>query len=282
MDDQIECSLLVEAAEADLADPIAAAHWARSRLGLRQDEPVRDLCGLLESRGIKVLLFDIQSDGFFGLSVSAADLGGPAVVVNTWQDLSVERQIFTAAHELGHLLLHRDDYDGGGEVRDEEEVSEREADLFAAHFLMPDEVFAKEWEATRGLDPVDRILKVKRMFRVSYKTVLRRLADRQPDPELRQQIWPYFFKRWRQRYQHSLGKRDEPFAVRLKEFKAGASETWRREEKETLSPVDFQEDRLPSLVRQAVETGEISISRGAEILGRDLEDMKSLAASWTL
>jgi hypothetical protein len=31
--------------------------------------------------------------------------GGPAVVVNVWGRLSVERWIFTAAHELGHLMI---------------------------------------------------------------------------------------------------------------------------------------------------------------------------------
>jgi hypothetical protein len=38
-------------------------------------------------------------------------------------------------------------------------------------------VFEKEWQNTRGLPFLDRILKVKRMFRVSYKTVLYRLAE---------------------------------------------------------------------------------------------------------
>lgn len=46
-----------------------------------------------------------MSDDFFGLSIGPAD-GGPAVVVNVWDGISVERWIFTAAHELGHLVLH--------------------------------------------------------------------------------------------------------------------------------------------------------------------------------
>lgn len=57
-------------------------------------------------------------------------------MVNTWERSSVERWIFTAAHELGHLLLHFEDYGQG--IKEEDKAHEREADAFAAEFLMPD------------------------------------------------------------------------------------------------------------------------------------------------
>ncbi|MDD9984029.1 MAG: ImmA/IrrE family metallo-endopeptidase [Gammaproteobacteria bacterium] len=72
---------------------------------------------------------------------------GPAVVVNTWDRISVERWIFTAAHEFGHLLLHPDE-----NRRDATELpvqAEREADVFASEFLMPETAFATEWEETQ-------------------------------------------------------------------------------------------------------------------------------------
>jgi transcriptional regulator with XRE-family HTH domain len=123
--------------------PQAAAH-ARGRLGLGPEEPVRDICGLLEAHGVKVYPLRVASDAFFGLSVAEAD-GGPAIAVNTWERISVERWIFTAAHELGHLLFHRGDYDVG--KRDEEKRQEKEANLFASYFLMPKEVFEQECQA---------------------------------------------------------------------------------------------------------------------------------------
>jgi predicted HTH domain antitoxin len=43
---------------------------------------------------------------------------------------------------------------------------------------------------------------------------------------------------------------------------------------------DFREDRLSRLVRRAVEQDIISLSRGAEILGLQLEQMRALAATW--
>ena len=82
-------------------DPVEVARAARQAVGLGPEEPVRDICGLLEGNGVKLLLLETKRDSFFGLSVAASD-GGPAVVVNTWDRISVERWIFTATHELGH------------------------------------------------------------------------------------------------------------------------------------------------------------------------------------
>src|SRR5262249_29622585 len=73
----------------------AAASEARDAMGRKPDEVIRDICGLLEDYGIKVYPIELASDGFFGLSVAEED-GGPAVVVNTWDRISVERWIFTA------------------------------------------------------------------------------------------------------------------------------------------------------------------------------------------
>ena len=90
-------------------DPVTVAQAARRSVGLGPEEPVRDVCRLLEDNGVKLLLLETNQDSFFGLSVGMRD-GGPAVVVNTWDRISVERWIFTAAHELGHLLLHPSEY----------------------------------------------------------------------------------------------------------------------------------------------------------------------------
>jgi len=253
--------------------PQRAAAQARERMGLDPGEPVRDICGLLEARGIKVYPYTVASDAFFGLSVAAAD-GGPAIVVNTWDRISVERWIFTAAHELGHLLLHLDDYDVA--QREEEKRQEKEANLFASYFLMPEEVFAKEWAETYGMAFVDRVLKVKRIFRVSYRTVLYRLSEALSIPDL----WRRFQLDYRQRTGKPLLKEDEPDALAEDAFRASFPENTRAGEPEDLSPLDFVEDRLSCLVRKAIEGEEISLARGAEILGLSLGDMRQLAGSW--
>jgi Zn-dependent peptidase ImmA (M78 family)/DNA-binding XRE family transcriptional regulator len=147
-----------------------AAERARQAFGLSGDgNLIRDICGLLEDNGVKVLTPSVATDGFFGMSVSDDD-GGPAVVINTWDRISVERWIFTAAHELGHLLLHLNAYEVDQTVEDEHE--EKEADTFASYFLMPEDTFTTELKGAAGLSSYDRIFKLKRIFRVSYRTVL--------------------------------------------------------------------------------------------------------------
>jgi Zn-dependent peptidase ImmA (M78 family)/DNA-binding XRE family transcriptional regulator len=252
-----------------------AARAVRAVLGLTEHEPIRDICGLLDSAGVKVFPMNVASDGFFGLSVGPSD-GGPAVVVNTWERISVERWIFSAAHELGHLLLHLDDY--GQDREDEDAEHEKEADAFAAEFLMPDAVFQREWRETYGLSLVERVIKVKRIFRVSYRTVLYRLA---PDYSgWAPNVWVHFRSDYKRVTGQSLSKADEPAALSDSEFMTAAPEVLRGREPDHLSAADFREDRLAGLVRRAVEAGEISLGRGAEVLGLSLIEMRALSASW--
>ncbi len=256
--------------------PAEASAQVRRAFGLNGTEPVRDICGLLEARGVKVIPHPVASDAFFGLSV-AAEAGGPAVVVNTWDRIPVERWIFTAAHELGHLVLHREAYDvtAIGE-RPEEET---QANQFASHFLLPEPGFRSEWEETAGMDPVDRILKVKRMFRVSYRTVFYRLAEGHPDGA---GIWLHFQLAWKRRCGKTLKKADEPEGLQAEAFRAGSPEPPKSGEPESLVPHDFAEDRLSFLVRKAVEAGAITLGRAAEILGLPLRDMRERAMAWAV
>ncbi len=254
----------------DLPDRTTAR--IREAIDLGEDEPIRDICGLLEARGIKVRGVPVASPHFFGLSVAPSD-GGPAIVVNTWDRISVERWIFTAAHELGHLVLHLADYDVG--KTDESEEHEVEANAFASAFLMPHRVFDKEWAETSGLAFVDRVLKIKRMFLVSYRTVLYRLSQ-QGD----RGVWMRFQADHRRRYGKTLLRDDEPNALAGDAFRASFPEGLASQEPEHLLKIDFTVDRLQRLVRVGVERGVISLSRGGEILRCPPEDMRELASSW--
>ncbi len=253
---------------------IVASQTVRSRLGLGADEPVRDIGGLLEDRaGIKLLRLNAHTDAFFGLSVREGD-GGPAVVVNMWDRISVERWIFTATHELGHLVLHHEDFDPA--QSDEIEQSEREANVFAGHFLMPDEAFRGEWDESAGLGFYGRVLKVKRMFHVSYKTVLYRLQE---DYGMRD-VWQRFQVDALRQTGKTLTKSDEPDALSRDAFGWGNPEPSKAREPGGLVGADFAPDRRYRLVREAVERGRISLARGGEILGLRLAQMKVLRASW--
>ncbi len=242
-----------------------AAAAVRSALLKGHDkEPIRDICGLVESAGYRLLLVTLTSsfhegaegedhaEGFFGLSV-LGNANAPAIVVNNFERISVERRIFTVAHELGHLHLHRASY--AAEESKERDEEEREADQFASYFLMPDELFRKEWTEAYGLPFIDRVLKVKRQFRVSYKTVLRRLEDEGEGHGL----YPKFFGIYKKRFNRSLKQKEEP---------------------KPLDEVDFKQDVLPTLVRKGVEGDLLSQSKAAELLGLDLKEFRNVAAGW--
>lgn len=255
---------------------IAAAKLARDQLELKSNEPIHNICGLLESAGIKVYPLNAQTDRFFGLSVGESD-GGPAIAVNVWEKIAVERWIFSAAHELGHLLLHLGAFNIVNIEEDPDE--EQEAHLFAAEFLMPDDAFIKEWSRSTGLGLVDRVLKVKRIFRVSYKTVLMRIHQHEKSSDKtgilsakRPNIFVRFQMEYKRRNGRGLCMTEEPEAL--------TPETFRSAEPDRMLDSDFAEDRLRSLVRTAVEKQVVSLGRGAEILRIPLESMRELAGSW--
>ena len=253
------------------SQPVATARAARLASGLAPDAAVPDICGLLEAGGVKILLLETRRDSFFGLSVGPAD-GGPAVVVNTWDRISVERWIFTAAHELGHILLHPHEYQREATALTED--AEREADEFASEFLMPEIALEREWQATSGHSLLSRVLKVKRIFGVSYKTVLYRLVQTGRETS---EVWQAFQSQHRAHFSKTLRRADGPQALRKTEF----AWSWGRSgEPAGLTRHDFMEGRLHRLVRLAVERGRISLGRAAEILGRDREDMRRMAAEW--
>lgn len=253
------------------------ARLVRDAFGLGEKEPVHDICGLLEARGIKVRSTSVNTDAFMGLSVGAEENGGPAVVVNTWSRLPVETWIFSAAHELGHLLMHLGAYDV--HLEEEDLAQEKEADCFASHFLMPEPAFQREWSETAGLSLVDRVFKVKRVFRVSWRTVLYRVAGHLESSQ-RSALWVRFNRAYRQQNGRSLLKHDEPAGIDAEVYHAVYGERPIGAEPHGLDAYDFKEDRLPWLVRKGLESEVITLSRAAEILGLPYSQMRALSASW--
>lgn len=266
-------------ADFDRAQKAAAAARVAALLDHegKTHELVRDICGLLEDRGIKVLTPKVvASEGFFGLSVGAED-GGPAIVVNTWERISVERWIFTAAHELGHLLLHPGAYDVNN--TEENEAEEQEANVFASYFLMPPEIFRHELDDTRGLGFVERVMKLKKMFHVSWQTVLFRMTEGEPVAK-KNEYWKKFFWEAKKRYGRSVSKSEELEPLPPAAFGSGAPVDRAADEPKRLDSEDFVEDRRRRLVRVALERELVTLSKAAEILGINITDMRELANAW--
>jgi len=259
----------------DGRSPEEMAAKIRKVLGLNESQPVRDICDYLEGAGIKIYLFESNLEQVFGFSVSANG-GGPAIAVNVRDDIAVERRIFTTAHELGHIILHRESYDGeeGQELDDQE----REANIFAGHFLMPPAAFDAVWNETRGLHFAARVMKVKRHFLVSYMTVLMRLIS---NGVVDTTVWSKFPGLFEARYGKKLRRRSEPFPASAAEFMYAGRET-KKCEPERLTDSDFIEDRLDHLVRDALDQQLISIDRAAEILHVSPSNMRDRMDTWKL
>lgn len=115
--------LLTNIVSLDQVDDFSDALRDKWFLGLN---PIPDLIDVLESKGILVIVTDVEKGAKFdGLQAEVS--GQPVVVVSSnWPG---DRQRFTLAHELGHLLLH----DRLSPELDEEKACNR----FASAFILP-------------------------------------------------------------------------------------------------------------------------------------------------
>ena len=141
--------------------PDAAAMALRQQWGLGE-RPVRNMVHLLEAKGIRV--FTMFEDTMEVDAFSLWRATTPFVFLNTMK--SAERSRFDAAHELGHLVLHR--HAGAPQGRE----AEHEANRFASSFLMPrGSVFA----VAPILPSLDRLIELKRQWIVSVGALAYRL-----------------------------------------------------------------------------------------------------------
>ncbi len=248
-------------------DPIIMARKARKALGLK-NETVMDICNLIEFKaGIKVMAKQFNSDSFFGLS--AEDIyGGKIIVVNTWDRISVERRIFSVAHELGHILMHF--LNVKNDLTSEDKDEEKEANTFASHFLMPDSDFISVWNKSANCDFVDRVIRVKQIFRVSYQVVLYRLSEYVKNNNINFDTWKTFAILYRKKYGVKIDWKKE-VASNLDE---------NNKELRALSNQFYSSGRLAELIKKAVDNNTISQNEAADILDLDTREISEFQKSW--
>lgn len=157
-----------------------AADRARSFLGLKQGA-IENMTWLLENHGIIVSFAEFGASGIDAFSQSCSD-GHAYVVMNAEQGSSV-RYRFDLAHELGHLTLHRNlngrhfaNWAGNREM-------ERQAHFFAGCFLMPPQVFAKNFYAASldALKTMKRVWGVSMQAALQHATRLNIISDKQSE-----------------------------------------------------------------------------------------------------
>lgn len=106
-------------------DPEAAAEMLRRYWDLGE-LPIKNMIALLEAKGVRVFSLSVDAREVDAFSMWYGDI--PFVFLNTKK--TAERCRFDAAHELGHLVMHRHGAPQGQEA-------EKEANAFASAFLMP-------------------------------------------------------------------------------------------------------------------------------------------------
>ena len=152
-------------ARRDLTEAEQAAHGLRVHWGLGID-PIPNLVELLEERGIKVLSMPLANIDGLTAGVRREDRSVASVIVINRRDWG-ERQRFTAAHELGHMVL-----DVSPKIDDE-----KAAHRFAGAFLMPAETLRAEIGKYRQSIGWRELFDLKAIFGVSVQALTYRCKD---------------------------------------------------------------------------------------------------------
>jgi Zn-dependent peptidase ImmA (M78 family)/DNA-binding XRE family transcriptional regulator len=146
--------------------PSTAARLTRAALGLAPDTPIPRLLHALEKNGVWVVRLPITLDARDAFCQwTGPDRNRPIIFLS--YEAPGDRLRWSAGHELGHLVR---DQAMRGQVTD----IEREADQFAAEFLMPEIAMRQEITIPVSLNTVASL---KRRWGVSLQGLIRRTLD---------------------------------------------------------------------------------------------------------
>lgn len=137
------------------------AYW---KLGIN---PIPNMIDFLESLGIIVIISDVDNhdNKFDGLQAMIDDT--PIIVISShWTG---DRQRFTLAHELGHLVLEK-------RIPKNMDI-EKACNRFAGAFLFPKESLIKEWGEKRTKITPNELSLLKHEYGISMSAILYRVKD---------------------------------------------------------------------------------------------------------
>jgi Zn-dependent peptidase ImmA (M78 family)/DNA-binding XRE family transcriptional regulator len=148
------------------AEPAADALRQRWTLGI---DPIPFMAELLEDKGVKVIALDLPENvsGSKAFVQRPERRDVPVIVVN--QGHKGERQRFTLAHELAHLVLR---FSG---LSDTEQ--EKAADRFAGAFLMAKDKVQRLLGPHRTSISIGELTELKKIFKVSIASLVVRCAQ---------------------------------------------------------------------------------------------------------
>jgi len=210
---------------------------------------------LFEENNINLIARELKDLNLDAVSAYSKDKGA-FIFINDSRNIPEERKIFSAVHELGHLILHRNEYSedidnlkySNSRIKD---IREKVADHFAMSFLIPRNVLKNYSYYFDGYIDLDLIIEKKQEFGVSAKALITTLKE-----------YGYIDNR-------ILGS----LFKKLKD--AGYDKT-------EPEPEDYinKNEKLQALVRKLIINEEITINKAAEVLGIPVLDMRKLAKKW--
>jgi Zn-dependent peptidase ImmA (M78 family)/DNA-binding XRE family transcriptional regulator len=130
-------------------DPAMTAQITRAAFGLSPHTPVRNLLNLLEKNGVFVFAIPLSVEEHDSYSVWAdTQPRRPVIMISSGKP--GDRQRFSLAHELGHLVMHDTFPEGLKKIEDE-------ADRFASEFLLPEDAMRSAIESPVTLTSLARL-----------------------------------------------------------------------------------------------------------------------------
>ena len=225
------------------------AREIRDWLGVGEISPLGDVLAILESKGLKIILYPLPSE-VSGFSAYNED-SGATIFINA--NHYPERKFFTALHELAHLIFHRQEY---RIARDSKvkgtDPRESTANHFAGSVMLPADAIKRELSAYRDRwIPEPLLADIKKRYAVSMRTVLYRAL----------QIG-------------LISKKQQGQQIGILNKKYG------KDDELPHLPEPEHLTRLERLVYQALINEEITTSRAAEILGKPFVDVRNSLSKW--
>jgi len=245
----------VQSKPLQFAAQVAASE--RDRMGLGRLDPIENIFRLMDEKGLRIFRYPLHDLDVYGLSAFSRQYGA-CILLNSSNTL--ERQIFSLAHEYAHPLMHRAFYKSPEPMSNLEGDHELEmmADTFAANFLVPEIGLRESFRSDVGdkVATLEDVVFLKHHFRVSAEMMIRRLRD-----------LDLISKVDAESLQHEVASRVEP-----KKEIAPLSDDLIKEWQQT--------NRFEHLAKKAALTEIISLGKLAELLGTSVVDAKKKTLQW--
>ncbi len=147
--------------------PSVAADITRAALGLSPDQPIGHLINTIERGGVIGIALPVKPKGIDAFSLWVGPKPERPLLIASLVEGDGARFRWSSAHEIGHLVMHHTIAGAVGEI-------EREANEFAAQFLMPEQALREE------LDPpitLSSVASLKPRWGVSMAALIMRASD---------------------------------------------------------------------------------------------------------